>query len=234
MKKLQSLLTFILVTPIIASGPMALAEATSTTTNPPKTTTTVVDPEKDLLKMVEAEKAKVSQADRIKAYGTELKIKLTAADIARLKTKCVAAQGLVKALDTRVDNGITARSKAYDELLSNIDGLIVKLKAAKVSTTDLEAQRVVLKTKIDTFKTDLAKYKVALSDTHGLGCLADPSGFKASLEAARTARTTVATDALAIRTYVKETIKVTLKTIRENLAKTTNNTDTNSTTGGTQ
>lgn len=233
MKKLQMLLTFILVAPIIATGPIALAEASSSTPASPPTTTS--DPEKDLLKLVDAEKAKATQADRIKGRITELKVKLTVAETLKLKTKCVSAQGLVKVLDTRIDNGITARSKAYDELLSNLDGLIVRLKEAKVSTTDLEAQRTALKTKIDTFKSDLAKYKVALSDTQGLGCLADPSGFKASLEAARKSRATVATDALAIRTYVTGTIRVTLKGIKDSLGKTTNDTDTTTgtTSGGT-
>lgn len=233
MKKFQLLLTFILVAPIFAAGPIALAEAGSSTTSstPSSPAATTSNPDKDFLKLVETEKSKGTQADRVKGRVSELKVKLTAAETLRLKTKCVTAQGLVKSLDTRLDNGVTARSKAYDELLSHLDALIVKFKAAKVSTDDLEAQRAVLKTKVDTFKTDLVKYKIALSDTQGLGCVADPSGFKASLLAARTSRATVAADALAIRTYVTGTIKVTLAKIKDNLAPTSS--DVNSSSGTT-
>lgn len=234
----------LIAAPMMAASPLAIAATSNsgstsgTSGNTANTTTTTTkddsaeDPEKAIEKLVEAEKAKQPQTERLKARIARLNIKLTAAEASKLKTKCVAAQGIVKTQEIKVNSGITARSKAYDELLDHLDKLIAKLKAANVSTTDLEAERTALKTKIDTFKKDLTTYKVALSDVQALGCLADPTGFKAALEDARTARKTVADDAAAIRSYVNDTIKPTLKTIKANIDKTT--TDTTKATGGTQ
>ena len=50
-----------------------------------------------------------------------------------------------------------------------------------------------------------------------MDCVTDPTGFKASLETARTARQKVATDATDIRTYVTGTIKPTLAKLRQQL-----------------
>lgn len=231
---------------MLLASPLAIAATTSGSgstsgSNSGTTTTTTTankeesaeDPEKAIEKLVEAEKAKQPQADRLKARIARLNIKLTAAEASKLKTKCVAAQGIVKTQEIKVNSGITARSKAYDELLDHLDKLITKLKSANVATTDLEAERTALKTKIDTFKKDLTTYKVALSDVQAQGCLADPTAFKAALEDARTARKTVADDAAGIRSYVNDTVKPTLKTLKASIDKTTT-TDTTKATGGAQ
>ncbi len=245
MKKTQLFIGLLLAVPTLLVSPLAVAATStsdstsgssgSTATNTTTTTKdeSTEDPEKAIEKLVEAEKAKQPQTERLKARIARLNIKLTAAEASKLKTKCVAAQGIVKTQEIKVNSGITARSKAYDELLSHLDKLIAKLKAANVSTTELETERTALKAKIDTFKKDLTTYKVALSDVQALGCLADPTGFKAALEDARTARKTVADDATAIRSYVNDTIKVTLKAIRADLDKKAT-TDTTKTTGGAQ
>lgn len=243
---------FLAVTPMVAaetansSSPTTNSTTTTTTTKTTDTTTKTDDVsetfEDSFKKLSDTESKKQTQADRLKARVTDLKTKLSAADQAKLKLKCVAAQVKVKELETNVNNGVTARGKAYDELLSHLDKAITKLKAAKVDTTELEKERTELKVKIDTFKTDLVKYKIALGDTKDLGCVADPSAFKASLEAARTSRTAVATDAAAIRTYVNDTIKPTLKTIKATVdkdpaassAKPTTTTTTTTSTGGAQ
>jgi chromosome segregation ATPase len=152
---------------------------------------------------------------------TELKVKPTTAEVARLKLKCVAGQTKVKALETRVDNGITTRIEAYNNLTDRLEKLTTKLKAANVDIAKLEEETTELKTKISTFEADLAKYKVTLQDLRALGCQADPTGFKAALEAARSARATVAADAAIIRAYVKDPIKVTLADLKTNLDKNT-------------
>ncbi len=258
MKKIRLFMGLVMAAPILAIGPMAIAAtntpatsgSSNSSTNGASNTTTSTskddssdDPEKAIEKLVEAEKSKQPQADRLKARIAKLNLKLTAAESAKLKTKCVAAQGLVKVLEIKVNSGITSRSKAYDELLSHLDKLIAKLKAANVSTSELETERTALKTKIDNFKKDLTTYKVALADVQATGCLVDPTGFKAVLEDARTSRKAVADDAAAIRSYVNDTIKTTLKNIKSDLeknstkadtSKTTTDTKTNTTSGGAQ
>lgn len=252
---MQFLVGALLVAPFLAFAPVVTAATTEAETSTSSTSPTTSDDttkevedekketfEQGLKKLVEAEGKKQTQADRLKAKTAELKIKLSAAEQAKLKASCVAAQAKVKTLGVNVDTGVINRGKAYDELLSHLDKIITKLKAAKVDTVELEKERTELKAKIDTFKTDLAKYKIALDDTKSLGCVADPSSFKTALETARSARTLVATDAAAVRAYVNDTIKPTLKTIRTTVenkkttdeSSTSDTTTTPTTTGGAQ
>lgn len=177
-------------------------------------------PEQEIKRLYEVEDKKGTQASRVKERVALFKVKLTAQEQLKLKAKCVEAQGNVVKLESKVDVGVSSRSKAYDELLSHLDKLITKLKEKSVDTTKLEAQRKELAAKIDTFKADLAKYKLALNDLRSLGCVNDPEGFKASLEAARAARKQVATDAAGIRAYVKDTIKPELVRIKQTLSST--------------
>ncbi len=201
----------------------------------------------DVKELTTTEGKKKLLADRLKERVDTLKIKLTAAEQANLKAKCAAAQTKVKTLDGVVDKGLVNRGKAYEELLSHVDKIITKLEDGDVDVTELKKQQTELTAKVELFKADLAKYKVALADLKEVGCVADPAAFKAALETARTARETVATDAKAIRTYVTDTIKPTLKTLRASVEKKTSTDDasgtstqnsttttTNTTTGGAQ
>lgn len=217
-KQIRILLASLLVAlPVVLAPAVVMAENSSKADGQTDTNSTNETPEQELSRLTTLEDKKDTREQRLKTKIAELKIKLTVAQIALLKKKCVGAQTNVKALETKVDGGVTARSKAYSELLDHLDSIIVKLKAANVSTTDLEKERATLDTKITTFKTDLAKYKVALADARGMSCTADPASFKAALEASRAARVVVAADAVAIRSYVTDTIKPTLKAIADDL-----------------
>ncbi len=239
-KRLQYLVGTLLLAPFLVATPAFAAQnnsANSSVSNSNLSNSTSVNDnssktelETELEKQVETETKKDTEVNRLKARIALYKIKLTAAEVAKLKLKCVAAQSKISALDTRVNNGVTIRGKVYAELLDHLDKLITKLKAANVDTAKLEAERAELKAKVSTFTGDLAKYKITLDDAKGLGCVADPTGFKASLEAARAAQLVVTEDAVAIRSYVNGAIKPTLKTIKQGLAKTNSNSITNSTT----
>lgn len=154
---------------------------------------------------------------RVEKLKTDLKIKLTTVEEARFKERCKAAQGTVGALITRFGTGVIKRTKAYENLSHRLEDLIPKLKAANINTTELEQQKTELDAKIATYNTDLAAYKQALNDLKAFDCVTDPTGFKAALEAARTAHAALMTDATAIRSYVVDTIKPTLSEIRTQL-----------------
>lgn len=186
--------------------PLVLAETTTTTTTNADTTT----------KPLTAEE-KQALAARIKERKTALKIKLTTTEKTRIVAKCSASQGVVGNVKGKLQSTENARIKAYTTIKNNLTELSTKLKDKGVNTTGLEAALTTLQTKIDTFNTDLAKYKQAISDLKEVDCKADPDGFKASLETARTALQTVNTDGVAIRTYLTDTLKPLLKTIRTQL-----------------
>jgi hypothetical protein len=232
MKKIRLVIAGVLASVIVATPMVALAEGTTapilqrlgkvlaeSTDKANNSSAASKDEAANFEKLFETEKGKQTPAQRIQSHITALKIRLTTAEAARLKLRCVAGQAKVKLLDTQVNNGITARLEAYNNVADRLDTLSAKLKAAKVDTTKLAAEQTELANKIATFQADLATYKLDLEDLQGLGCQADPTGFKAALEAARSARATVAADAAAIRAYVKDPIKVTLTEIKTTLDK---------------
>lgn len=167
---------------------------------------------------------------RLEARKKELKTAITAAETARIKTKCTAAQGNISSLRGKIKGIETSRTAVYDNLLDRLTNLSTKLKDRGTDSSKLDAEIAELKTQVDTFQADLGKYKQAVTDLAAMDCKSNPTAFKASLEAARNAQTQTRTDATAIKSYVNDTIKVTLGDIRSQLEKQSGST---STTGGT-
>jgi len=219
-KRIRFIISMVFVVPIVAltsnalvsarqgdSGSEAVSNTTAVVTSPDnETETEIVKPDDvDLLR-------------RLTDRKTSLKTKLTTAEQTRVKSKCVPSQtGSLKLLSGRIKGIETSRKETHKNLLSRLDKLIEKLKVKNVDTTALEAEIVVLKTKIATFDADLALYKQAITDLKSMDCVADPVSFKASLETSRTLKQTVAKDSETIKSYVTETIKPTLKIIQASL-----------------
>lgn len=223
----------IFVVPIVALTSNALVSARqgdSGSEAVSNTTAVVASPDNE----TETEIVKPDDVDllrRLTDRKTSLKTKLTTAEQSRLKLKCVPSQtGSIKSLSGRIKGIETSRRQTHKNLLDRLDKLVEKLKVKNVDTTELEAEIVVLKTKIATFDADLVLYKQAITDLKSMDCVADPVSFKASLETARTLKQTVATDSESIKSYVNDTIKPTLKIIRTAL-ETAEKVETNKTDG---
>lgn len=156
-----------------------------------------------------------SMRDRWERYKKDYKVSLNFVDKLRIKNRCKGAQnGQISRVRGRFNGIQTSRSKVHANVLKQLENVATKLKAAGLDTTELEASIATLKTKIDTFNTDLAAYKQALSDLAEIDCTTEPEGFKASLEAARASLDKVKADAKDIRAYVKDTIKPQLVKLR--------------------
>ncbi len=155
--------------------------------------------------------------DRVKSHEDAIKVKLTAADEARMKLRCKAAQGVVSSVTGRVKGIETSRNQVYGNVVDQLTTLSAKLKAKNVDTTELNNEITTLKTKVTTYKTDLTTYKQAITDLSAINCTSDPTAFKATLEAARTSLLKVGTDIKDIRTYITGTIKPTLTKIHDQL-----------------
>lgn len=155
--------------------------------------------------------------DRIAKRKADLKVRLTALEKTKIQNKCKPAQGLVSSVKGRVQGIETSRTQVHSNMTDRLSGLSEKLKNKGADTLALDAAITELKTKIETFNTDLAAYKQSVSDLAEMDCNADPDGFKASLLASRTTQELVSKDAKGIRAYVNDTIKPLLKTIRAEL-----------------
>lgn len=227
----------IFVVPIVALTSNALVSATGggSVSHPEagsNTSAVVTAPNNET--ETETETVKPDDVDllrRLTDRKSSLKTKLTTTEQSRVKLKCVPSQtGSLKSLSGRIKGIETSRRQTHKNLLNRLDKLVEKLKVKNVDTTALEAEIVVLKTKIATFDADLALYKQAITDLKSMDCVADPVSFKASLETARTLKQTVAKDSESIKSYVNDTIKPTLKIIQTAL-ETAEKLETNKTDG---
>jgi cell division protein FtsB len=210
MNRKKLLLAAVLVAPLLVFGTVAAHEEE---TNSDSSTQTEQTTEQTETKKKTGNEGLTLQ-QRLNKYKDQAKTRLNAVEKTRIQTKCKASQGVVSRVKGRITGLETSHARVYDNLVSRLTSLSTKLKAKDIDTTTLDAQITELKAKIDTFETDLAKYKEAVSDLAEMDCTADPDAFKASLETARTLRAQVAKDAQAIRAYLSDTIKPTLKAIR--------------------
>ena len=208
----------LLIAPLFIFGTVS-AHGTPTEHAAEKAQTRVAQTTEEATLSAEEKKAKLQE--RIAKRKTELKVRITAAEKQRLQTRCKNSTGKFNSLDGRIKGIETSRAQVYDNLVDRLTKLSTKLQERNVDTTELDAEIAQLQEKITTFQTDLAAYKQAVADLKDLGadCATDAEGFKASLEAARSALQKVKLDAADIKTFVNDTIKPTLKSIREGIVK---------------
>lgn len=200
----------ILLTPVFVVGTVLAQEQQQTTAEQPTTTETAPQ------QMTAEEKQKL--LERVQQRKAEAKLKLTNTQQKRLQARCAASQGKVQSLVGRQKGVETSHAKVHANLVDRLTKLETKLAEQKVDTAALKTQIAELQAKIATFKTDFAAYQALATDVVNMDCVADPTAFKVSLEATRTALKKVHDDSVAIKAYVNETIKPTLQQIRAQLA----------------
>ncbi len=223
--RIKYLIAIIFAAPILAFGTSALiyanqVAAESSTSSDTKTP--VVKPAEPTVTNNTEHDPSVDPKgilDRVNQHEAELKTKLSTLDMLKIKSKCKVEQvGNISSLSGRVKGIETSRNEAYTNLQSKLNELEIKIKTKGIDTTKLDAEVIVLKSKIDKFKIDIAAYKQAVSDLKNIDCVANPTGFKAALDATRTMHDNLAKEGVDIKTYVNDTIKTTLKDIRTQLA----------------
>lgn len=143
--------------------------------------------------------------------------RLTTAQTARLKGRCVAAQAKLMNLGKQAQTHTGGRLTAYQATQTKLTALAEKL-SDKVSTNDLEAALSELSTKITAFETASATYWQTLADLVEVDCTTDPTGFRASLDTVKSERTATGDAAKAVRAHLKDVIKPLLQDIRSTLA----------------
>ncbi|HSX27616.1 MAG TPA: hypothetical protein VLG25_02440 [Patescibacteria group bacterium] len=198
-RKTRFILSLAVILPMLTVGVAWADEGTNTTTSS------------------DQETGKTTMSERIESHKTAFKTRLSTLQQANIKAKCKNAQGIVKSTSVRIKGVETSRKQVYTNLVNRLTKMSTQLKDQGLDTTTLDSQIDELKTKIATFETDMSSYQQAISDLQEMNCMADPTGFKASLEAARTARAQVLSDSVAIKDYVKNTIKPTLEDLHKQL-----------------
>lgn len=212
-----ALIALLFATPLFVTAAVSGQTGTGNTT----TTTTTTQPATETDSAPETVEQKTQRDNRITKMKEIQKVKLTTTDKKNILAKCKAAQGKVGSIGGRVNGIETSRTKVHVNLLNRMQGLVEKLKAKNVDTTQLEASITELTVKISTFNSDLTIYKTSITDLQALDCQASPDGFKATLLTARSNLDKVRADAKDVHTYLNETIKPLLKTLRAQVEPTT-------------
>lgn len=205
LKLLLSTGIFVSVLALMPAAVFAQGTATETENNTFTTQTTEQEEQPDPVKVRE----------RVNKRKTDQQTRLSFAAQVKIKNNCKASQGKLNSIRGRIKGLETSRSQVYKNLVNRLTNLNDKLKEKGVATTEFEAQITELQTLIGTFETDLATYQEAVGDLSAMDCVGDPTGFQASLDAAREARAKTAESAKAIRSYLQDVIKPALKDLRK-------------------
>lgn len=155
-----------------------------------------------------------AQTQRITAYKAALGREVKQAEAAKIKLRCSVAQANAKTLATRLSTVQKNRNAAYDSILKNLNDLTGKLENQAFETTALQQNIDALQGLVDSYKTNMNNYYQAVNDMSTMDCSADPAGFIAALQAARTAQASLTTQVAEIRTYITNTVKPSLVQIR--------------------
>jgi hypothetical protein len=155
------------------------------------------------------------------------KTRLTKAQETRLKARCKAAQGLIQSISANAKQANTSRTEVYTKIVDRMTKLSDALEKQGADTTDLDVKITELEKLVSAFETSMADLRQSAVDLSSMDCTTDPSGFKASLEALRAARETVAKDSANIRNYVKDSLKPALETIKTSLSGSTSDQEAN-------
>lgn len=158
-----------------------------------------------------------TQQQRVEQYKTKLGTAPTQSELNKLKLHCTVAQGNLKTLDTRVEKVQEKRTKAYTTINERLQKLIDALNAKSIATDKLGEQAKELKAKTDTFNTDLAAYKQAVTDASAMDCAADPLAMKAALQESRNIHDRLVTEITGIREHVNNLVKPSLVQVKADL-----------------
>ena len=154
---------------------------------------------------------------RVEAYKAKLGTAPSQAELNKLKLRCSVAQTVFKNLQGRVETVNETRVNVYKNIGTSLTDLQTALKAKSINTAKLDEQMKDLDAKSTAFKTDMAAYVQAVTDSAAIDCATDPLALKASLQESRILHDKLVVEVADIRTTVNNTIKPTLVQVKTDL-----------------
>ena len=151
---------------------------------------------------------------RITAYKAVLGREVLPAEQQRIVLRCAVTQANAKTLAKRLESVEKNRNTAYDKILKDLNTLATDLDKQAFETTTLKTNIATLQNQVDSFKTNMNNYHLAVSDLANMDCAGDPIGFISALQAARKAHQAVIPNISEIRSTITNTIKPNLEQIR--------------------
>ncbi len=213
MKKLILFVSMMAVAlPLAAMPHTTLAEDSDRSADDASTLQTQAE---DTLTAEKLEKLK----ERVETRKEELKTRLTEVKERAVKNRCKAAQEVIAKKVENIETKVTRRSTSHEKLTVALQALIARVETeySEVDLSVVKAAQTELAAKVAAYTVSVEAYQQTLSDLAIMDCESDPSGFQASLEAARTERQELAREAAGVRSYIEGTLKPAVKELRETI-----------------
>lgn len=156
-------------------------------------------------------------AERKKQYTAQFNEELNDSQKQRIQLRCLATQTTIKNLATRVGEAQSKRKTVYSTIVADVRTLTEGLNNQAFDASALEQNTKELEDKIAAYDKNMKIYKQALEDLTIIDCSKDPATFKAALQAARRAHTSLIGQVADIRAFILNTLKPTMQQVREEL-----------------
>ena len=150
---------------------------------------------------------------RINDLKTTYRIVLTDKEKELVSSRCVEAQKSLSKIRSRLKSVKSERETTYDSVVSSLTNLKLRFENKQIDPSNLDLLIVSYQQKEANFISSTANYDTALEDAVTIDCVADPIGFRASLEGVRGARKTV----VGVSAEIKEITKASLTTTFDSL-----------------
>jgi hypothetical protein len=127
------------------------------------------------------------------------KVQLSAADKASIAAKCSLAQTAANDRKTKDTKAASIRLQTYNELVKRLTFLVDNLSSQGTDASGLLNAQNYFVASINNYLNDAQSYKTAIDDLVIMDCQADPAGFRATLNDARSYRAKLGPDVATIK-----------------------------------
>jgi hypothetical protein len=147
--------------------------------------------------------------DRVTKRKNLLKLQLTSDKSKKLIKNCTDAQKLIKSINAQDINKAAKRKQVYTNISTRLNIVVQGLSMRSIDTTELKSLQEQFNTTANQYLVDASTYKTTMEDLSEMDCVADPTGFAATLSTARQLRTTLASEVgqvKAIKSQISQSV----------------------------
>jgi biopolymer transport protein ExbD len=132
--------------------------------------------------------------ERVTERKNTLKLQISAEQNAKLAKNCVESQKLIKSISAQDQNNANKRQQVYTNISSRLATVVAGLNKQGLDTTALKNIQSQFNAAANQYLVDDATYKTTIEDLSAMDCVADPTGFEATLTEARQLRKKLASE----------------------------------------
>jgi len=136
-----------------------------------------------------------------------LKVEQKIKEVRATSTACTLLTGRIDKRLSNFDSVFKKHNENYNQHITKLQTISSKLQAEGKDVSKLNSDIAILQVKVDKFNTDKLAVQTGLGDTKQYSCGNSQGQFRGSVEAVRTAQTTVKADAMDISNFIKNVLR---------------------------